>query len=84
MHTCYKIYGYFEFQFFTYFLSSVVHSATLTKTVHYPITRQSKDKNKQDTLYFLFKHIYFISIALETVNLIVHYRCLVRKHDHDI
>ena len=29
MHTCYKIYGYFEFQIFTYHLSSVVHSATL-------------------------------------------------------
>ena len=28
MHTWYKIYGYFEFQFFTYHLSSVVHSAT--------------------------------------------------------
>ena len=26
MHTCYKIYSYFEF--FTYHLSSVVHSAT--------------------------------------------------------
>ena len=31
MHTCYKIYGYFEFQFFTYHLSPVVHSATLKK-----------------------------------------------------
>ena len=29
MHTSYKIYGYFEFQFFSYHLSSVVHSATL-------------------------------------------------------
>ena len=29
MHTCYKIYSYFEFQFFTYHLPSVVHSATL-------------------------------------------------------
>ena len=29
MHTYYKIHGYFEFQFFTYHLSSVVHSATL-------------------------------------------------------
>ena len=29
MHTCYKIYSYFEFQFFTYHISSVVHSATL-------------------------------------------------------
>ena len=29
MHSCYKIYDYFEFQFFTYHLSSAVHSATL-------------------------------------------------------
>ena len=29
MHTCYKIYGYFEFHIFTYHLSPVVHSATL-------------------------------------------------------
>ena len=30
MHTCYKIYGYFEFPFFSYHLSSVEHNATLT------------------------------------------------------
>ena len=29
MHICYKIYGYFKFQFFTYHSSSDVHSATL-------------------------------------------------------
>ena len=31
MHTCYRIYGYFQFQLFTYNLSSDVHSATLSK-----------------------------------------------------
>ena len=29
MHACFKIYCYFEFNFFTYHLSSVVDSATL-------------------------------------------------------
>ena len=29
IHTCYKIYGYFEFHFFTNPLFSVVHNATL-------------------------------------------------------
>ena len=38
MCTCYKIYGYFNFNFFTYNLSSVVHSATLTSTVNINVT----------------------------------------------
>ena len=29
MHTCYKIYSYFHFQFFIFNLSSAVNSATL-------------------------------------------------------
>ena len=33
MHTCYKIYDYFEFHLFTYHLSSVVHSATLREVI---------------------------------------------------
>ena len=35
MHTCYKIYEYIEFQFFTYHLYSVEYNATLRNTFEY-------------------------------------------------
>ena len=47
MHTRYKKYGYFEFQFFTYHLSSVAHSATLMEGMlhHYILVALQNKKN---------------------------------------
>ena len=52
MHTCYKIYGYFEFQFsHTNDLSSVVHSATL---IHSCEVRQSGKSSEVLLRFFPF------------------------------
>ena len=50
MHTYYKIYSYFEFQFFTYHL--VVHSATLTRI----LPKYYMDNIKQRRQEFIERH----------------------------
>ena len=74
MHTCYKIYGYFEFQFFTYHLSSVLHSATLNVI--------SGILNTVWTIHYkLLVHAYIISCLLiyHTVSRIHKFRQLWTK-----
>ena len=58
MHTCYKIYGYFEFKFFTYHLSSVAHSANFeNKTVYDEHSFQDNNAGKGQQKFVIFNKI---------------------------
>ena len=60
MHTCYKIYGYFRFQLFTYCLSSLAHRityaplATIMTTLcwQWMIVKHSTDAQEESTYHF--------------------------------